>query len=373
MKNPITSFSASCLRQARFLIPAASLAAALTGSATVFDLNGSGDWATGANWVGGIVPDETVSGIAEFTQAESQEATLSANRIVGRISVSSTAKTIRGIGGVQTLTLITSSGITPSSMGGSTTLTLDSVNMIKSAANAFNWNTGGNAIAFLNSGQYTHQSGNLSLTGAGSFTGSGGTLSVTGGTFSLTGSGALTLGAGVGSTFSTGSTISSVSGASIANAGTLNLSGAVFSGAGALALSNTGTLNVGTTDSSLTAGSTLGLTGGTFGVNITGDATAGSITTTGAITLSSAPTLAVTSVDVTDGSIFTILSGGSLSGTFSGLADNATFMAGAQQYQINYSGTSATLTAVPEPQHFAAAVGLGLLGFTMWRRQQKRA
>ncbi len=30
-----------------------------------------------------------------------------------------------------------------------------------------------------------------------------------------------------------------------------------------------------------------------------------------------------------------------------------------------------TLTAVPEPQFYAGAVALGLLGFTVWRRQQK--
>ena len=120
---------------------------------------------------------------------------------------------------------------------------------------------------------------------------------------------------------------------------------------------------------------TLNLSGGTLSLNITGDASADRVNAgaSSLITLGGTAGLSVTSSDVTDGTVFTILSGGSLSGTFAGLADGASVNGGGQAYTINYSGGNVTLTAVPEPEFYAGAMALGLLGFAVWRRQQKAA
>lgn len=96
-----------------------------------------------------------------------------------------------------------------------------------------------------------------------------------------------------------------------------------------------------------------------------------------AVTLSSSPALNVNNTGGTYpiNSLFTIINGTSLSGTFAGLPNNATLNSGGQMFRINYLGGSGdvTLTAVPETQYYAGAAALALLGFAAWRRQQKSA
>lgn len=46
------------------------------------------------------------------------------------------------------------------------------------------------------------------------------------------------------------------------------------------------------------------------------------------------------------GNTFTILQAGSVSGTFNGLPNNATFTVGGVTYRINYTATAVTLTVV---------------------------
>ena len=372
----MTNSSISSLRKAAFLVPALCLASALTQSAlgqVTFDLNGAGAWETGGNWVGGVAPTTTQQ--ADFSQAEAQTAQLNGDITVSRITVSSTAKTFQGMTTQRTLTITSpSTGQTLS-----TTLTLDQVTLSKTGNSTFTLTAG--TLNLANGGSYVHTAGQVSLSGAGStsgFSGNGSvSLSRASGTVLNFGSTGVTFSndAGVTTTFNSGAINFGQTGSIINNAGTINLTGTSSFLNNSVTWNNTGTLNVGATDPSLTANSTLNLTGGSFAVSITGDSTGGSLTVPGgAISLSGAPALSLTSVDVTDGSSFVILSGASVTGTFAGLANSGdTFLAGPQQYSITYGASDVTLTAVPEPEHYAGAIGLGLLAFTAWRRTRKTA
>ncbi len=66
----------------------------------------------------------------------------------------------------------------------------------------------------------------------------------------------------------------------------------------------------------------------------------------------------------------TFITADSITGTFAGLPNGASLMVGASQFTIEYSPTSVTLVAVPEPGTFAALVGgIGVLvGLRRFRR-----
>jgi hypothetical protein len=147
------------------------------------------------------------------------------------------------------------------------------------------------------------------------------------------------------------------------------------SGAGDVSVSGTGTLSpAGSGVGTLRLPDQLTFTGGTYAVNIHYGTGSDQLIAGGAVALGDGlANLSVTSENVAEGTVFTILSGSSLTGTFAGLAEGGTVNGGAQSYTVNYTGTGVNLTAVPEPQFYAGAVGLGLLGFTVWRRNQKRA
>lgn len=114
--------------------------------------------------------------------------------------------------------------------------------------------------------------------------------------------------------------------------------------------------------------------GSTLSLDINGNASYDQVSSGGAVSLSGATLGVARNGPVTIGTVFNILSGSSLSGTFSGLAEGATVNPGDAQtsFLIRY-GTlvpnTVTLTAVPEPRFYAGAVGLGLLGFGLWRRK----
>ena len=146
-------------------------------------------------------------------------------------------------------------------------------------------------------------------------------------------------------------------------------------GAGDVTVSGAGTLSpAGSGVGTLRLPDQLTFTGGTYAVNIQFGTGADRTIAGGAVALGAGlANLSVASENVTEGTVFTVLSGSSLTGTFAGLSDGATVSGGSQDYTVNYTGTGVNLTAVPEPQFYAGAVGLGLLGFTVWRRNQKRA
>ena len=223
------------------------------------------------------------------------------------------------------------------------TLTANSLTVTKSGSTS-------GATSFENAGTMT--ANNLSISSAGS----GSTLAFkNSGTLNFAG----TLALNVPLTMTAGS-IGGVT-TSASGTGSVSISGGSLGPAGG---------NVG----ELKLPGALSFSGGGYSVNITYSGGADKVSTPGAISLGAGlASLSVTSENVAEGTVFTILQGGSLTGTFAGLADGATISGGAQSYTVNYTGTGVNLTAVPEPAFYAGAVGLGLLGFTVWRRQQKRA
>jgi hypothetical protein len=164
----MTTFSASSLRLARFVIPGVCLATALGTSAFGQAFNvANGDWNTAGSWDPATVP---TTGTAVFDEATPQTATISASTSIARINISSAAKTFQGLSGVQTLTLTSAQS---SSL--STTLNLDSLTLSKTGSAGLSMSSGG-AINLSNGGQYIQSNGQISISGVGtvaSISGSG--------------------------------------------------------------------------------------------------------------------------------------------------------------------------------------------------------
>ncbi len=118
--------------------------------------------------------------------------------------------------------------------------------------------------------------------------------------------------------------------------------------AGSIAVPAGGSINPGTAGSpgTLTAGDVTFAAGSTFTVDLS-TGTSDRLTATGPLNLGGA-TLNLASVtgSVTVGTVITIASGSSVTGTFASLANNATISVGGQAFRINYTGTAVTLTAV---------------------------
>lgn len=336
------------------------------------------------------------------TGALTLSSALGSHSYSGSGSISVTGGSVAFSGGANTTTIASGVGFTSSSTLSATQGTLDVASSAGSLSGVLNYGSA-NVATFRNSGTMTlgaldvgvsgtagapdtfDNTGTLTKTGAGALnfntSGGGYTLSNSG-TFDLGGAGTITFNttltqsAGILNfnspssvvlnapiTATGGSVIGSLSGAT--GAGTVGLSGASLSpGAGAGLVG------------SIAVPAALSLTGGSYVVDINGDASGDSASAVGAVTLAGTPALSVTAPNpITQATVFTILSGSSVTGSFD-IADDSIFTASgaaAQQFQINYTGSSVTLTAVPEPQFYAVAAGLGLLGFTAWRRSQKRA
>ena len=213
--------------------------------------------------------------------------------------------------------------------------------------------------------------GSLSGTGTTSVTLTDGALTMGDGTstsFSgtLTGSGSLTK---VGSGTQTLAGTNAYTGATTVSAGTLLVSGSTASGS-AVSVANGATLGgtgpvAGTV--ALAAGSTLapGLGGTAIGTLTTGSVTCNAtsivsldldgtaptndrVTTSG--TVACAGTLTVASIaNAALAKVYTIVSAGTVSGTFSGLVNGAKFTQQGRTFQIAYTGTTVTLTDVARP------------------------
>ncbi len=170
--------------------------------------------------------------------------------------------------------------------------------------------------------------GSLTLSGTSTYTGattvSGGTLVVTGATAS-----------GSAATVSTGGTL----------AGTGTVAGTVTMGATGTLAPGTG----GTTISTLTTGTLSGNATSIFSVDLDGvgptsdrATTAGTVTCAGTLTVASAGNAAL-------GSVYTIVSAGTVTGTFAGLVNGAMTTQQGRTFQIAYTGTAVTLTDVARP------------------------
>lgn len=90
-------------------------------------------------------------------------------------------------------------------------------------------------------------------------------------------------------------------------------------------------------------------------------------TVTGAAVLGNATLATTLSTNPADGTVFTILTAASVSGTFNGLPDGATVNVNGVTLRINYTATSVTLTKVGgnlAPTGSSTAI-YGLLGLCM--------
>lgn len=218
-----------------------------------------------------------------------------------------------------------------------------------------------------------------------------GTLTGTGG-FTKTGAGVLTL-----------SNANTYSGATTVSAGTLLINGSIASSAttvnggllggsgttGAVTVNSGGTIGAGNSIGTLTTGN-LSLTGtGALAVELNTTSLATDLVVTNAFSLDSADTVVLTLTDlggnvpVAFNTTFTIVD---YTGSWDGnlftynsnvLADDATFIFGANEYQISYNGTTGldsavTLTVVPEPST-VAFVGLGLASLLLRVRRGRSA
>jgi fibronectin-binding autotransporter adhesin len=216
--------------------------------------------------------------------------------------------------------------------------------------------------------------GTLILSAAGTYTGNttvnAGTLLVSNSTGSATGTGNVTVnGAGTllgGTGIITGTvTLGNVTPGAIINPGPVGTNGTA---------SSVGTLTIGAL--TLTGANTLHIdASGTLAANwdklVANGATLGS-TSTLQLSIANSLTFAW-------GSQYTLIDNTSLSaisGTFSGIAEGGTYTFNGYEFLATYAGgdgNDLVFTAVPEPATWiGAALALGAIGFTQWRRLQGR-
>lgn len=210
------------------------------------------------------------------------------------------------------------------------------------------------AVSFTNAGSLYVQGGSLVFSAG--FTNSNGAVLVSNGA-SLISSTSLSLGTGT------------LSGTGTLTAPSISAGGLVSPGSSPGQLNVTGDLTLLSTASSLfEIGGTTQSTTYDF-LNVSGNATING-------------SLAVTftngfQASVLNSNVFTIVSAASLTGTFTNAANGAQLLTsnGAGFFQVNYSGTSITLsnfTPVPEPSTYALlAAGLGVLLLASRRRHEQ--
>jgi autotransporter-associated beta strand protein len=180
------------------------------------------------------------------------------------------------------------------------------------------------------------------LTSCGTINGTGGLTKTTAGTLILTGTNAWS-----------GDT--TVSGGILTVNGTISASSALTANS-TTTVNGTGTISCGSTFTSATLtpgnGSTYGLlttgditldSGSTYTLNLDGNhVTLDGVSVTGTYTCGSA-ILTISSVANPTYTTYTVVTATSISGTFNGLADGATFSAVGRSWRIHYTGTTITL------------------------------
>nr|MBA3937711.1 autotransporter-associated beta strand repeat-containing protein [Planctomycetota bacterium] len=189
-----------------------------------------------------------------------------------------------------------------------------------------------------------------STTLSGVISGTGAVTKAGAGTMTLSGvntyTGATTV--SVGTVLVSGSTVAG-SAVTVANGATLGGTGTV---AGTVALAAGSTLAPGlggTAIGTLTTGSVTCNATSTFSVDLDGttptndrESTTGTVACAGTLTIATIANAALAKV-------YTIVSAGTVSGTFSGLVNGATFTQQGRSFQIAYTGTAVTLTDVARP------------------------
>jgi hypothetical protein len=117
--------------------------------------------------------------------------------------------------------------------------------------------------------------------------------------------------------------------------------------AGVTTVANGGAVNVGNSPGCMTLATLTLNAGAVFTEEIAGTTACTQYdrtTVTGAAVLGNASLNIVSTVTPADGTVFTILTATSVSGTFNGLADGAVVTVSGVSYRINYTATAVTLT-----------------------------
>ncbi|MBA3936181.1 MAG: autotransporter-associated beta strand repeat-containing protein [Planctomycetes bacterium] len=214
-------------------------------------------------------------------------------------------------------------------------LVLDNLTALSSAI--IDSSAAADALTFIQSSR--DQTYAAALSGSGAVTKTGASTLTLSGTDAATG--AMTVGGGTllvtGST-SAGSAVTVASGASLGGTGTV--AGTVALAAGSTLAPGLGGTAIGT----LTTGSVTCNATSTFAVDLDGttptndrENTAGTVACAGTLTVASNANAAV-------GKVYTIVSAGTVSGTFSGLATNTVFAQAGRLFRIAYTSTAVTLT-----------------------------
>ena len=156
-----------------------------------------------------------------------------------------------------------------------------------------------------------------------------GTTTITAGTLLVTGS------------LASGSAVTVKTGATLKGSGTV---------AGTVTMESGGTVGPGLSGTGigiLATGAFTFVSGSTYSVDLDGTTpTFDQLNVTGTAALASA-TLTVASIaNSANGKVYTIVNATSVTGTFNGLADNATFVVSGRTLRINYTGTTCTLTDI---------------------------
>ncbi len=151
----------------------------------------------------------------------------------------------------------------------------------------------------------------------------------------------------------------------VASGGTLKGTGT----AGATTVDSGGTLSTGTSPGCLTLASLSLTAGSTFTEEIDGTTACtgyDQTTVTGTAALGNATLSVASTATPSVGTVFTILTAGSITGTFDGLADGATLVANNVTYRINYTGTAVTLTVIDTSTTTIGALPITGFGFSIF-------
>ena len=240
----------------------------------------------------------------------------------------------------------------------------------------------GGTDAFENTGTMNLGAGgavsfNAPTTGTYTISNAGGTMNINGGNtvtlaqpFAQTGASTLNLNS---PTLVLNSAMSITGGTVIGSLASANSSGsgdATFATGTGLSPGASGAGNVGTI--AFPQGLTL-QSGSTLTIDVNSNVSADRVQAGGVAAIAGSSLVVRRNATITDGTVFTILSGSSVTGTFLGLAEGATV---GSSFVINYGTVTVnavTLTAVPEPGFYACTFGLGLAGFAVWRSNRRRA
>jgi len=305
--------------------------------------------------------------------------------------------------------------------GGFVALTSSTKSVTSATTGRLHVNTGGTFLVAGGNNSATIQSGVTFALNGGTLRATQGTIDIksttaslngtvdyngsNAGTVTYSGAGTLTIGSQLTTSLSsTDNDTLSISAGTLSFSGTTTLQLAAKTLSVLNGVTVTGTAGVTTSSGTLTlSGNTVAMTpGGTAtagtldfgGVNVTWSGTTQTLTIDvaegagaddhvlgGAITLGSGLSLTINNLtgsawspsNTGQANKITIINGSSLSGTFVGLADESLVSAGGQQFMVDYTAAGdVDLIPVPEPAHYAGAIGLGLVGFAALRRRASR-